>query len=194
MFIAYAVVLGVIVGHLLGGRIEGLSRIGFRWPWVAIGGLLAQIVLFSGAVDGLIGGWGPALYVASTAAVLVAVVRNLATPGLAIVAVGAVSNLAAILANGGYMPADPGALALAGGAESVSYSNSVTTDSAALRPLTDIFAIPEPVPLANVFSVGDVLIGIGVSLTIVLAMRRPTTPHDPGGDRSATVRAGNSPE
>jgi hypothetical protein len=194
MFIVYAVVLGVIVGLLLRGRIDGLSTIRFRWPWVAICGLLAQIVLFSGAVDAAIGGWGPALYVASTAAVLVAVLRNLRTPGLALVAVGAVSNLAAILANGGYMPADPGALALAGAVEASSYSNSVATESAALRPLTDIFAIPEPVPLANVFSVGDVLIGIGVSLTIVLAMQRATAPQDPGADRSTTVRAGNSPD
>src|SRR5215217_6940380 len=113
MFIVYAVVLGVIVGLLLGGRIDGLSTIRFRWPWVAIGGLLAQVVLFGGAVDGAIDGWGPALYVASTAAVLLAVLRNVATPALGVVAVGAVSNLAAILANGGYMPADPGALAAA---------------------------------------------------------------------------------
>ena len=194
MFIVYAVVLGVVAGLLLGGRMDGLSTIRFRWPWVAIGGLLAQIVLFSGAVDGAIGGWGPVLYIASTAAVLVAVLRNVATPGLAVVAVGAISNLAAILANGGYMPADAGALAAAGGAESSSYSNSVVADSVALWPLTDIFAIPQPVPLANVFSIGDVLIGIGVSLTIVLAMRRPTTPQAPAADRSATVRAGNSPD
>ena len=194
MFIVYAVPLGLIAGLLVGGRLDGLSTLRFRWAWVAIGGLVAQIVLFSGAVDEAIAGWGPLLYVGSTAAVLAAVLRNVATPGLVIVALGAVSNLAAIVANGGYMPADPAALALAGSRDSGSYSNSVVADSAALWPLTDIFAIPEPLPLANVFSVGDVLIGIGVTLTIVLAMRRVTTPHDPAADRTTTVRAGTSPD
>ena len=33
----------------------------------------------------------------------------------------------------------------------------------ALQPLTDIFAVPAWVPLANVFSVGDVLIAVGVA-------------------------------
>jgi hypothetical protein len=41
----------------------------------------------------------------------------------------------------------------------------------ALRPLTDLFALPAAFPLANVFSVGDVLIGIGVAAVIVFAMR-----------------------
>ncbi len=41
----------------------------------------------------------------------------------------------------------------------------------ALRPLTDIFALPTWLPAANVFSVGDVLIGVGVAVVIALGMR-----------------------
>ena len=66
------------------------------------------------------------------------------------------SNLAAIVANGGYMPADPGAIAALGQATRTRYSNSVVVDHPALRPLTDIFALPPWVPFANVFSIGDV--------------------------------------
>jgi multisubunit Na+/H+ antiporter MnhE subunit len=43
----------------------------------------------------------------------------------------------------------------------------------ALAPLTDIFALPTWLPGANVFSIGDVLIGLGIALVIVLAMHRP---------------------
>jgi len=39
--------------------------------------------------------------------------------------------------------------------------------------LTDIFALPRWMPLANIFSIGDVLIGIGVAIAIAAAMRRP---------------------
>jgi multisubunit Na+/H+ antiporter MnhE subunit len=44
-----------------------------------------------------------------------------------------------------------------------------------LWPLTDIFALPAWLPFANVYSVGDVLIGAGVVTVIVGAMRRGTT-------------------
>ena len=46
----------------------------------------------------------------------------------------------------------------------------------ALRFLTDIFAIPAAIPLANVFSLGDVLIGIGVATVIAVAMRADPEP------------------
>ena len=52
------------------------------------------------------------------------------------------------------------------------YTNSDRRRSTpALLPLTDLFALPAWLPFANVFSVGDVLIGVGVAATIALAMR-----------------------
>jgi hypothetical protein len=152
---------------VLGGRLDGLAEVRFRWAPLALLGLVVQIALFSGLVGERVGAVGPPIYVASTAAVL----RNLALPGLGVVALGAASNLAAIVANGGYMPASAAALAASGGGVSIGYSNSAIVASPALEPLTDVFALPAGLPLANVFSVGDVLIGIGVVVTIVAAMR-----------------------
>lgn len=171
VFVLYAVVIGVIVGFALGGRLEGLGQLRFRWGPVAIGGLAVQLLVF-GPFAALVGAAGTALYVGSTLAVLAAVLRNVSVPGLIVVALGAVSNLAAIVANGGVMPADPAAAALAGlSSANGEFSNSAVTADASLRPLTDIFAIPAGLPLANVFSVGDVLIGIGVGVAIVAGMR-----------------------
>ena len=93
-----------------------------------------------------------------------------------LIAVGAVCNLVAIVANGGAMPADAAAL-VAAGIDPAGHTNSVLTADPALRPLTDIFAIPAWLPLANVFSIGDVLIGVGVAATIALAMRRGVRPE-----------------
>jgi hypothetical protein len=103
-------------------------------------------------------------------AVLAAVLRDVRIPGMAVVALGAAGNLAAIMANGGSMPADPAALASVVEL-SPGYSNSVVVANPALRPLTDLYALPPAFPFANVFSIGDVLIGIGIALVIVLAMR-----------------------
>jgi hypothetical protein len=69
------------------------------------------------------------------------------------------------------MPADPEAAAAVGGI-APGYSNSSIPTEPALVPLTDIFATPAWLPFANVFSVGDVLIGLGVAATIAMAMRR----------------------
>jgi hypothetical protein len=190
VFILYAILIGLILGFLVGGRPAGLAELQLRWAWVIMAGLLVQVVLFSEAVSERVGDLGPPIYVASTAAVLAAVVANRAIPGMAVLALGAASNLAAIVANGGYMPADPAAMASLGKADPTTYSNSAVMPDPALAPLTDIFALPTWVPFANVFSVGDVLIGIGVVLTIVLAMRSTGAPDmKPPGAAAPAARS-----
>jgi hypothetical protein len=178
VFILYALVIGVILGLVLGGRPAGLGNLRFRWSGVMLAGLLVQVVLFSDAVAERIGALGPSIYVASTGLVLAAVVVNRSIPGMAIVALGAMSNLAAIVANGGYMPAARSALAALGKSDPTTYSNSAIIDQPTLGPLTDIFAMPSWLPFATVFSVGDMLIVVGVVTTIVLAMR---SAHHGGG-------------
>jgi hypothetical protein len=79
------------------------------------------------------------------------------------------------------MPATPEVLA--GRAATVGYSNSVELAQPALAPLVDRFVMPSGLPFANIFSVGDVLIGIGIVLVIVVAMVRPRPP-----DRRAPAR------
>ena len=171
MFILYAIPLGLLVGIATGGRFERLTELRIRWAPLAVAGFAVQVALFSEPLGSWVGAAGPAVYVASNLVVLAAVLRNLAVPGIGLIVAGAGCNLAAILANGGAMPADPGALALAG-IDTAGQTNSIVTGDAALRPLTDIFALPAWLPFANVFSIGDLLIGIGVAATIALAMRR----------------------
>ena len=193
MFILYALVIGLVVGFALGGRIGGLASIRLRWGWVALIGLLVQVALFSGAVTERIGSLGPPIYVASTVGVLAALIANLSVPGLPLVALGAASNLAAIVANGGYMPASQGALAALGRHLGSEYSNSTVTADPALAPLTDIFALPSWLPFANVFSIGDVLIGLGMALAIVIAMRSARPAQAPLAERRPGGASGHLP-
>jgi hypothetical protein len=181
VFILYAIPLGMVAGLLLGGKLGRLADLRLRWAPLALLGLVVQVALFTEPIGAAVGDAAPAIYVASTAAVLIAVLRDVTVPGMALIAIGAGSNLAAILANGGYMPADP--VALASVIElTPGYSNSVIVADPALRPLTDIFALPAAFPFANVFSVGDILIGIGVAATIAIAMRaRPADSAGMGG-------------
>lgn len=170
MFILYSVVAGLLAGFLLGGRLEAIAETRFRWGWLAIVALAIQLVLFSPIARNL-GEAGRWIYVGSTALVVVVVLANIRLAGLPLVLLGAVSNLAAIVANGGSMPASPSALAALGGSVHAGPTNSVVVEHPALEPMTDIFAMPAWVPLANIFSIGDVLIGIGVAVAIAAAMR-----------------------
>lgn len=180
----WAIPIGLILGLLARGNLDGLFGLGFRWGPLAIAGLLVQLVLFTAFGDSLAGELAPAIYIASTLAVLIAVLRNWPLTGMPIVAAGSLSNLVAITANGGFMPADADALRVAGFAGPGDHTNSVVLADPAFRPLTDIFALPAGVPLANVFSVGDVLIGAGILVVIVAAMRVRTEPAAPAATTS----------
>jgi uncharacterized protein DUF5317 len=170
MFMLYALPLGVAAGWLMGGNLARLGGITIRWAPLALLGLLAQVVLFFGPVAERVGSLGMPIYIGSTALVLLVVIRNLQLPGMIAVAAGASSNLVAIVANGGYMPASPGAMAFLGKSVNAGYSNSAIVERPTLWPLTDIFALPPFLPFANVFSIGDVLIGVGVAVVITAAM------------------------
>jgi Family of unknown function (DUF5317) len=170
MFLFYALPIGLLLGFVLGGRLSGLANLKFRWGALAVLGFAMQVVLFSGPVSERVGDAGPILYVASTALVFVTVLANLRTPGMALVAVGAASNLAAILANGGYMPASHAAAAV-GPDGIVTYSNTKVIEAPALQPLTDVIALPAWLPFTNIASIGDLLIGAGIAIVIAASMR-----------------------
>lgn len=178
MFVLYAIAIGLVIGKLAGGSIGALAEMRIRWSWVILAGLVFQVILFSSPVADRVGDLGPILYVGSTGAVLWAVLRNWRIAGLPIVVLGALSNAAAILANGGFMPASPSALLALGRSFPATYSNSSIVPHPALEPLTDIFAVPPPLPFANVFSIGDVLIAVGVMVVITVGMRRRRQVYD----------------
>lgn len=175
MLLLYSIVAGLLVGRLLGGRVRYLEDVRFAWWPLALAGLVVQLVLFAAPVAERVGAEGPIIYVASTLAVLAALLRNLALPGLPIIALGAILNLVPVIANGGAMPSAPDAwLALNGVAELPirHFSNSVLSGpDTPFAILGDIFVWPRPLPLANVFSVGDAVIAVGAIVFLVVGMR-----------------------
>ena len=170
MFILYAVLAGLVIGLVTGGSPARLGDLHFRWaPLIALG-MAGQLLLFSTPLGGVLGDAAPAAYVASNLVVLIAVWRNLAVPGMPLVLLGGAANLITIVANGGYMPVSREAVVAMGRLPKEGYSNSRLLDGVVLGPLTDIFAMPTWIPLANVFSIGDALIGVGAAIAVVAAM------------------------
>jgi hypothetical protein len=177
MLLLYAIAAGLLVGRVVGGRVSALADLHIRWVLLAVGGLAFQVVLFSPMATPRIGSLGPVLYVGSSALVFLALLRNLDLPGLPLLALGAALNLAAVVANGGYMPSDPAAWQVLTGLPAVpttEFTNSALMGpGTALAMLGDVLVLPRPIPFANVFSIGDVLIAVGVAWCVARSMRLP---------------------
>jgi Family of unknown function (DUF5317) len=197
MLLLYSIAIGLVVGKLAGGSLAALAEVRLHWMGLALVGLVGQLVLFSGPVAQGIGTYGPALYVASTLMVLAALLRNVRQPGIALLAVGAALNLVAILSNGGYMPSAAAAWAGLNGVATVpatGYTNSLLINAGTLFPfLGDVFYLPRPIPLANVFSIGDVTIAIGAVWFLVAAMRGRALGAQPASDSSQAPNQGHHP-
>jgi hypothetical protein len=177
VLLLYSIAAGLLIGRLAGGRVRNLENVRFMWWQLALAGLAVQLVIFAGPIAERVGSWGSAVYVLSTIAVMVALLRNLRLPGLWIIAIGAALNLIAVLANGGAMPSDPEAWRTLTGVAALPvthFSNAVLMGPDTVFPfLGDMFVWPKPLPLANVFSIGDAIIAVGAVVFLVTAMRGP---------------------
>jgi len=171
-----------MIGWARGGRSwSKLASLSLRCSWLIPIALSLQVVAFSSQFEDL--GWserfGPPLYVFSILLLLLAVGLNLHLMGMRILGLGLLLNFLVIAANGGYMPVSPDNLERAGLLHQAEllrargrFSNStLLADQTRLPFLADIFFIPPPLPLHNVFSLGDVFIAIGGFLLAMRAMQ-----------------------
>ena len=159
MLLAALTLLVLATVPLFGGRLYRLADIELRHPWLLIAGLLVQVLIIEVAAGADIP--HGALHVLSYAMVGAFVVVNRSVPGMVAMGLGGGLNGIAIAANGGVMPASPEALATAGLTAGDGFANSAAVEGARVAWLGDVLAVPASLPLANVFSVGDVLLAAG---------------------------------
>jgi hypothetical protein len=173
MLIGAALLLCILSVPPAGGRLSRLADLDFRCGWLAVGALVVQILIIS-ILPGGARGLDEEVHLASYLLLGAFLVVNRHIPGLLVVAAGGALNFAAILANGGVMPADPDAIAAAGVPQNVTeFANSAPADGAPLGFLGDVFHTPGWLPIHNVFSVGDLVIVLGAFLLLQRACRTP---------------------
>jgi Family of unknown function (DUF5317) len=162
----------VVLGLALGGRLQALARIRLQAVLLFFAALALQLAAFpSGLLPWSTGDdTARVLWIASYGCLIAGALLNLRVRGVAIVAGGMLLNFAAIVANGGHMPALPDAAA-ASGLETGVHNNSITTGEPSLGWLVDRWAAPDWVPLANVYSVGDVVLALGAFAVVLSGMR-----------------------
>jgi Family of unknown function (DUF5317) len=162
MALALPLLIGLALAPLLGGRWSRLGELRLRAVGLFYVGIALQVVAFPMAQLP----WrtpdraAVVLWLVSYGLFALGAAANLRVAGVPLVFAGMLSNVAAITANGGHMPALPSALRAAG-LHFEQSRNSARMSAPHLSWLVDRWGAPDWVPLANVFSVGDVLIAAG---------------------------------
>jgi hypothetical protein len=189
MTLALAFLLLLLTVPLFGGKLSRVGEVRIRWVGLALAAFAIQVVLVTVVPDGD-STLHRILHLGTYALAAACLIRNLDLRFVWLVGVGGLLNLIAIAANGGVMPASRGALETAGlDVKSGEFANSDYVEDAHVEFLGDVFAIPDGWPGANVFSVGDVLMLLGVILAIhAVAGSRLT-----GGGRTELQRSQESP-
>jgi hypothetical protein len=197
MTLALTFLLLIVTVPLAGGRLSDLDELRLRWVWLVVIAFAIQVVLVTLAPSGHLTLHRIA-HVATYGLAGACILRNLDLRFVWVVAVGGLLNFIAIAANGGVMPASAGALRAAGlDPASGEFANSDLVRNAHVGFLGDIFAIPAGWPGANVFSVGDAVMLLGVLLVLhaaagssLGAARRTARPRARG---SRSVRTRSAP-
>jgi hypothetical protein len=183
MLVLVATVLALASPLLFGGRLSRLAYVQLRYWWLLVGALVAQIVIIEVVPEAnhtiLV-----AVHLATYVIAGVFVAINWRVPGLVIIALGGACNGITIALNGGTLPASRSALERAGFELAPGeFMNSGVLPDPTLAWLGDIFVWPAPMPFANVFSVGDILIVLGAlygahKITGSRLVKRPWVPTD----------------
>lgn len=186
------IVAALAVSLLRGGRLRRLAHAPIRHSWLLATGIALQVGVDVTAARGIApGSLGTVGLVSSQLLVVGWVVVNRYRPGMPLILLGLLMNLAVIAANGA-MPVDPDAIAAAGGSAAVPPlgKHELLTEATRLPFLADIFGIPL---LRTVVSAGDVVLAAGlVPLVHDLMTYRP--PHERrGGRRQDAVAPSDAP-
>jgi hypothetical protein len=167
-----------IAGFAFRRRCGGGGRFHFEWWELALAAFAVELLLYDPPVDSteFALAYGPWVWVATRIVLLVAVMRNSRSAAgwsraCLLMAVGIALNTIVIAANGGFMPQSVSAAAAVWGQE-VAREKPTTSHLQNTRPmeadsrltwLGDLLPEPTWLPRANVLSVGDVLLAIGMA-------------------------------
>ena len=180
MFLIGAVLIGVVLGYVLRGRITNLSGLRLRSLWLVGVAILIQFAIFPLFSSRALFPYATAeLHLASYGLLFLFFIINYRVWALLVIALGSISNLAVIALNGGRMPSSVHALICAGQPEiarkiatnGVMGNVVLMGEKTRLNFLGDWLYLPHGVPLATAFSIGDLTIAIGLIILIVWGMR-----------------------
>jgi hypothetical protein len=182
MILILACAVGLAMLAATGTDVRRLSTIELRAGWLVWVAITTQVVVLTVFGRFLGNHVGELVHLSTYVTAGIFVIVNLGLPGVWLMGLGGAANLLAITANGGVMPASARAWELAGRGDTTGFANSVPVSDPHLLVLGDVFAIPAGLPLSNVFSIGDVLLVIGLLWLVYRWCHQPLPSADVKGD------------
>lgn len=171
-----SIVLGILVGKIRGGKFKKLGTSLLRFSWLIFLSFALQlgISIMISLGHPFVIQYRMSLYVLAYILLFVALFLNMQFKCMWFIMIGAIANFAAIMLNGGSMPIDMGILQQQG-FENMFHSISmeafpqyIPLEEAGLYTsyLGKRLSMPAIYPLKQIFSIGDLLIVIGIFFLI----------------------------
>ncbi len=183
IYMIVPVLLALLVGFLRGGHVRNLANMSIHHAWIPLVMFFLQfiIVLFPQGQSALFLGFRPWVLITTYTLLIAFLYVNRGLPGMKLILLGAMLNMAVILANGGYMPVTSEALERSGHLDLVvvhgehgyvlgSKDIVLAEEQTRLQFLSDVVGIPETFPVSATFSVGDIFIMAGAAWLIYRMM------------------------
>jgi hypothetical protein len=181
MAFATTAVIAIILAIIINRGVRGIENKPFRGFSLIIVGFSLQLIIFNDKfANSSYSYLTPYIYVLSLFVLLAVVLLNLNYTGMRITLVAFLLNAIVIIANYGYMPQDIAKLELMGETEKVElltkfghyYNGTVMSTSTHLNFLGDIIAPTFLKPYAGVYSIGDIILIIGLCYFIFEFLKR----------------------
>jgi hypothetical protein len=192
LLLASIVVIGLLLGWGLGGRIRALGELEVRLWWLIPLALVMQVVSIPGAAEGP-GRYAPfAVLILSFVLIGVVMAANFELRGFPTILLGVLLNLVPIALNQGMPVSGPAVLEAGGSLEAVprqlGEKHHLQRPEDRLTVLADVIPVREP--FNAVVSAGDLVMWVGAGWFVTAAMlgnhrRRRLNPAPPREDRSA---------
>jgi hypothetical protein len=183
LFIIYAIILGILIGYLMDGKLDHLNSKPMHYKWTAFCALFIQVIIFSGFsfVESMPDSLIVTLHIGSYVCLLIFILANIRIKGILVIGLGTLLNSLVISLNGGYMPSNSEQLKVETtviGVDKLQQSSTYNnvkgmTQSTVFPWLGDIFEMPSWLPFSNLFSIGDVFIAVGVLIYLIVNMQSP---------------------
>lgn len=168
------IILAVIIGYLLKGRLKNIDIMGVKAIYLVLIGFLIKFIIVLSIRHGLItrGTITFILYSIQYSLLLIFVILNRKNKYILIMGIGFLLNALSIFTNGGAMPVSTAV------AKSLGFTTEVWTgglyraadETTKLNFLGDI--IPYNIGRAYVISIGDIILAAGLFLFIVTGMKK----------------------
>jgi len=172
---AVAIALGIAIGVARRGSLTRLLELRLRHPWLVALAFGLQAAMFILPLEASLGDAVAPILTATNLFILAFVALNLRIAGLKLLGLGLALNTLVMLANGGYMPVSEQSLRSTGHGDQIDVMARVghLDKSRLLGPdtrlafLSDVLPVPQ---LQRVFSLGDLLVGLGAVWLIAAGM------------------------